>query len=314
MKTAKIKLTKRNKSIANKGILFCIIALAFPVAHFLFMFFLQNGGTFVLSFQEFSIKSGNFEFIGWKNFTTIFRILGSEYSEFPLALRNSFIFFLLNNFFILPISICCAIVCYKRIPLSNVFRVILFLPTVISPVVLAMVYRFAGDSTVGFIPELLEQLHLTNLIPVLGFLADKQTAMPLLLFYCVWIGLGGSIILLTGAIAKIPDHLIELDRLYGLSFIKEVWYVILPLIGPTVSILFLQGLGVILGFYMPVLLITGGAADTTTYAFFTIQLTNGGQSNYGFTAALSLVSTLIMSPIILICRYFIDKFFPAYEY
>ncbi|MBS5023146.1 MAG: hypothetical protein KH054_08320, partial [Firmicutes bacterium] len=89
MKTAKIKLTKRNKSIANKGILFCIIALAFPVAHFLFMFFLQNGGTFVLSFQEFSIKSGNFEFIGWKNFTTIFRILGSEYSEFPLALRNS---------------------------------------------------------------------------------------------------------------------------------------------------------------------------------------------------------------------------------
>ena len=243
MKTAKIKLTKRNKSIANKGILFCIIALAFPVAHFLFMFFLQNGGTFVLSFQEFSIKSGNFEFIGWKNFTTIFRILGSEYSEFPLALRNSFIFFLLNNFFILPISICCAIVCYKRIPLSNVFRVILFLPTVISPVVLAMVYRFAWDSTVGFIPELLEQLHLTNLIPVLGFLADKQTAMPLLLFYCVWIGLGGSIILLTGAIAKIPDHLIELDRLYGLSFIKEVWYVILPLIGPTVSILFLQGAG-----------------------------------------------------------------------
>ena len=120
--------------------------------------------------------------------------------------------------------------------------------------------------------------------------------------------------MLTGAISKIPDHLLELDRLYGLSFFKEVWYVILPLIGPTVSILFLQGLGVILGFYMPVLLITGGAADTTTYAFFTIQLTNGGQSNYGFAAALSLVSTLIMSPVILVCRYFIDKFFPAYEY
>lgn len=177
-----------------------------------------------------------------------------------------------------------------------------------------MVYRFAWDSTVGFIPQILEQLNLQELIPVLGFLADKKTAMPLLLFYCVWIGLGGSIILLTGAISKIPDHLLELDRLYGLSFFKEVWYVILPLIGPTVSILFLQGLGVILGFYMPVLLITGGAADTTTYAFFTIQLTNGGQSNYGFAAALSLVSTLIMSPVILVCRYFIDKFFPAYEY
>lgn len=113
-----------------------------------------------------------------------------------------------------------------------------------------MVYRFAWDSTVGFIPELLEQLHLTNLIPVLGFLADKQTAMPLLLFYCVWIGLGGSIILLTGAIAKIPDHLIELDRLYGLSFIKEVWYVILPLIGPYRFDLIFTGAWRILGFYM----------------------------------------------------------------
>lgn len=88
MKTAKIKLTKRNKSIANKGILFCIIALAFPVAHFLFMFFLQNGGTFVLSFQEFSIKSGNFEFIGWKNFTTIFVFWAANTANFPLRFET----------------------------------------------------------------------------------------------------------------------------------------------------------------------------------------------------------------------------------
>ena len=308
-----MKWQKRIKR-QDKGVWFCILALALPAAHFVFMFALQNAGTIVLSFQEFSMETGNFEWTGFKNFTTIARLLFSETSEFPIALKNSLLFFVINNFVILPLSVCCGILCYKRLPFGNVFRVILFLPTVISPVILAMIYTFAWDTSVGFVPALLELLNMSDSIPMHGFLADQSTAMPLLVFYCIWIGIGGSIIIITGAITKIPDHLLELDRLYGLGFFKEIFYVILPLIGPTISILFLQGLGVILGFYMPVLLITGGAAETTTYAFFAIQLTQGGQQNYGFAAALSLVSTVIMGPIVLVCKYFIEKMFPAYEY
>ena len=302
------------KNINRRGIGFCVFALALPVVHFVFMFLLQNGGTLLLSFQEFSMNTGKFEWVGIKNFSTIGRILFSDTSEFGTALRNSLLFFALNNFLILPLSVICGILCYKRIPGGNVFRVILFLPTVISPVILALLYTFAWDTSVGFIPSILNALHLEKLIPVHGFLADSKTALPLLLVYCVWIGIGGSIILVTGAISKIPDHFFELDKLYGLGFFKEIRYVILPLIAPTVSILFLQGLGVILGFYMPVLLITGGSAQTTTYAFFSIQLTQGGQQNYGFAAALSLVSTLIMAPVVLLCRFAINKLFPAYEY
>ena len=79
MKTAKRKLT-----IRNKGIAFCVIALAFPVAHFLFMFFLQNGGTFILSFQEFSVDSGKFEFIGWKILRRFFVFWVMSTANFPL--------------------------------------------------------------------------------------------------------------------------------------------------------------------------------------------------------------------------------------
>lgn len=307
-------IKKIKKTKINSGIGFCILALAFPMLHFIFMFLLNNGGTILLSFQEFSMETGKFEWVGIKNFATLIRILFSEYSEFPIALKNSFIFFLVNNFIILPVSVCCGILCYKRIPFGNFFRIVLYLPTVISPVILALLYSFAWDSSVGFIPALLEKLNLTKLIPIKGFFADEKTAMPLLIVYAMWIGTGGPIILITGAISKIPDHLLELDKMYGLGFFQEIGYVILPLIGPTISLLFLQGLGVILGYYMPVLLITGGQAKTTTYAFFAIQLTQGGQKNYCFAAAMSLVSTVIMAPIVLILRRFVDKKFPAYEY
>ncbi|MGN1053391.1 MAG: carbohydrate ABC transporter permease [Candidatus Scatosoma sp.] len=309
------------KSIKNaknryrvSSIVFCTLALAVPVAHWLFMTLLQNGGTIFLAFKEFSMEKGDFVWVGFKNFAVMPRLLFSSTNEFPIALRNSLYFFFLNNFIILPLSVFCAILCFKRMPFGNVFRVIFFLPTIISPVVLAMVYSFAFDTSVGFIPKLLTSMGLENIIPVHGFLADEGTAMPLLLFYCLWIGIGGSIILVTGAISKIPDHLFELDRMYGLGLVKETFYVILPLIGSTVSILFLQGLGVILGFYMPSMLITGGAGKTTTIGLFTIQLVRGSQSNYGFASALSIVSVLIMSPIILICKFGVEKLFPAYEY
>lgn len=308
----KNKLSVKNNRVSS--IIFCVLALAVPVAHFVFMFVLQNGGTIILSFQEFSMETGKFEWVGWKNFQVIPRVLFSPINEFPIALRNSLYFFLLNNFLILPLSICCAILCYKRMPMGNIFRVILFLPTIVSPVILAMVYTFAFDSSIGFITSLLRIMGLENAIPMHGFLADPDTALPLLLVYCVWIGIGGSIILVTGAITKIPDELFEVGRLNGLKFLQEVWYIILPLIGSTVSILFLQGLGVILGFYMPSLLITGGRAETTTVGLFMISLVQSGQANYGFSAAISIVSTLIMTPIILLGRFGVNRLFPAYEY
>ena len=305
---------KKKNRYRRSCIVFCTLALIVSIAHFLFMTILQNGGTILLAFQEFSMETGKFEWIGFDNFLVLPRLLFSSGNEFPIGLRNSLYFFLLNNFVILPLSVFCAILCFKRMPMGNVFRVILFLPTIISPVILSMVYTFAFDSSFGFITQLLEMIGLGSLIPVRGFLADQSTALSLLLIYCVWVGIGGSIILVTGAITKIPDHLFELSRLYGLGFFKEVWYVILPLIGSTISILFLQGLGVILGFYMPALLITGGQGGTTTIGLFMIQLVQGGQGNYGFSAALSIVSTLIMAPIILIGKYGIGKLFPAYEY
>lgn len=309
-----IALKKTKNRYRRSCIVFCVLALALPVAHFVFMVCLQNIGTITLAFQDFSMDSGKFEWVGFKNFAVMPRILFSSHNDFPIALRNSLYFFLLNNFLILPLSVLCAILCFKRMPLGNVFRVIFFLPTIISPVILAMVYSFAFDSSVGFVTKLLEAIGLGKIVPMHGFLADDSTAMPLLLVYCVWIGIGGSIILVTGAITKIPDHLFELNRMYGLGLLKEVWYVILPLIGSTVSLLFLQGLGVILGFYMPSLLITGGQGKTTTIGLFTIQLVQGSRTNYGFASALSIVSTLIMSPIILICKYGVEKLFPAYEY
>lgn len=310
-----LKRSKSNlKKHMNAGKLFCILALIFPITHFLFFTIISNGGTFVLAFQEFNINTGSFEWVGMKNFVVIPRVLFSPLNEFPIALRNSFLFFILNNFIILPLSLFTAILCYKRLPMGSFFRVIFYLPNIISPVIIAMVVTFSFDTSIGFISNLFVLLGKESSIPILGWLADSATAMPILLTYCLWIGIGGPIIILTGAINKIPQHLYELNKLYGLGLIKEVWYVILPLIGTTISILFLQGISVILGFFLPVLLITGGAAQTTTIGMFLIGLVRGSRMNYGFAASITIVSTLILSPIILSCKYGIGKLFPSYEY
>ncbi len=305
---------KKVGGLTKKGKLFCIVGLAIPVIHFLFFTILSNGGTILLAFQDFDMDKGDFVWVGLANFEKIPRILTAPENELGISLRNSLLFFVANNFVILPLSLFCSILCYKRMPGGNFFRIIFFLPSVISPVIVAMVFNFAFDSSFGFINDIVEAMGLGKYIPIEGWLASDKTAMPLLMFYCVWIGIGGSIIVFTGAISRIPEELIELERLYGLGIVKSTFYVTLPLIGSTVSIIFLQGLGVILGYYIGPLLITNGAGNTATLGLYLINLVQGSRTNYGFAATITITSALIMAPIVIGCKILISKVFPEYEY
>ena len=298
--------------------IFLLVMLAIPVAHFLVFFVYINLDTVALSFHSLDrspSSEGDYIFVGWQNYREIFRGLVSPYSVFSNAIRNSLLLFALNNFVLLPLGILFSYVLHRKMPLSGAFRVIFYLPSIISIVVLTMLFSFVFDSTNGIINPLLKKIGMEYIIPEDGWLRSEETAMKMVLLYCFWAGIGGNIPLISGAIQRIPEELREAGQLDGVGFFGELWHIVFPLIGTTVSTLYMFGTTVIFSIFLQPKLLTGGGPDGETYtiALYIVEsIREAGELTMG--AAVGILCALIGTPVVVITKRLLERIFPAYEY
>lgn len=307
-------LKEKRKNLWRRR-LFIASFITVPILHFLIFTFYVNVDTVVLSFQKYSSSTGKYVFVGLQNYDEFFKSFSSPGSVLGKAIKNSVLFFVVNDFVILPLAFVSAFFMYKKMPLSNMFRVIFFLPSIISAVVLTMLFSFMFDSTIGIVDPLLRAIGLERLIPELGWFGDSSTAMPTVLLYCVWAGVGSNIILISGAMSRIPVEMIEAGRLDGLGIFKEMWLITLPLIGSLMATLMMMGVPVIFTLFLQPMLLTNGGPDGATYTIG-LYIVNAIRTDGNLTmgAAVGVICALIGTPLVVIIRKVVEKTFPAYEY
>jgi len=257
-----------------------------------------------------------FKSLWGQNYKEVFSEFTKEYSVLPRAVINSFTLFLWNDFVIVPISLLCAFVLFKKMIFSNAFKVIFFLPSIISVVILTLVFMFMFDSSFGIVNLMLEKIGLQRLIPWEGWFGSSKTAFLMILLYGLWSGLGYNIVLMTGAITRIPKEIFESAQIDGLSYFRELWYIVIPLIGSTLATLMLIGTTVIFTYFLQPLLLTGNnSASVGTYTIALYIVTHvKDNGNYTLGATIGIMCALIGTPIVVFTRRILDKLFPVYEY
>ena len=152
MKGAMVKNSIKPKLSRNgKRTIFIVLMLAYPVLHFLLLWLFVNINTFVMSFQRVGADINDPEtfgktiFAGFLQYKAVIgNILHNESTQ--RMLRNSLLY-LPITLFELCLSIVFSYFLYKKMPLSNVFRVIYFLPSIIPIVVLTFVFGQDWDTT-----------------------------------------------------------------------------------------------------------------------------------------------------------------------
>ncbi|MCD6318941.1 sugar ABC transporter permease, partial [Candidatus Aerophobetes bacterium] len=122
---------------------------------------------------------------------------------------------------------------------KSVFRVIYFIPVILSMTVVSLVFAWLLDPTFGVMNYFLETLGL----PSQGFLADPNQAMPCIIGISVWKGIGYVMVIYLAALTSIPPNLYEAATLDGANRIQKFRYVTWPLLKP--ATLFI-GLGIAL--------------------------------------------------------------------
>lgn len=294
---------KKRKKIEWSRIVFIVSMLAIPIISWLIFWLYGNFNMILMAFQT---PTGEWTF---RNFVTFWHDLTAPYSEVGVSVRNTFLYFGLNVLMILPIGTLIAFFIYKKIKGHKVFRVLIFLPAIIPTIVMVTAFK---ETIKPWGP--LASLGIK--FPEAGLLADPNTATPTVMFYCLWTGFSTIMLLMCGAMARIPIELFEAAKLDGCGPFREFFSIVVPLIMPVLSMQIIFSLTGLLSASGPILLMTGGAAETSTlnyWIFINTQRGTAASGAYNIVSATGLVFTFIAVPIIMLVRWLSEKI-EAVEY
>ncbi|HET8928592.1 MAG TPA: sugar ABC transporter permease [Microbacterium sp.] len=204
-----------------------------------------------------------------------------------------------------PIALGLALLLNRKMRFQSLIRVLIFIPYVISEVVVGIGWSLMLATT-GALNGLLEKMGLGFL--ALDWLADPSIAIWTLMVIITWKYIGFAVILFLAGLQGIPDELSEAAAIDGASYWQVQRYIVLPLLGPTIRIwAFLSIIGslqlfdlvwVIWGQYV------SSTAGTSTMA--TYMVANGRMAgSYGYGSAVAVVIFIISLIIALLYQRFV---------
>ena len=197
------------------------------------------------------------------------------------------------------------------------YRIVFYLPGIIGNVIIVTMQTYILDAT-GPIVSLGKALGINWSFNVLqsGLLGNAGSARAT--FFITSIGIsGGTVLMLTGALSRIPRDLFDSAKLDGVGIFREFYYIALPLIWSTVGIMWIMSFVGGWSAYDRVLLLTNGSYNTTSFGFYMMNSTLGavdGNGNFNYPAAMGLLLTGIMAPIAVLLRWLSRKAIQPVEF
>lgn len=174
-------------------------------------------------------------FVGLDNFRTLFGDpLWSD--SFWNALGNNFWFFLIHMVVQNPIGIAlAAILSNPRLRFAHLYRSAIFIPTILSFVIVGFAWKLILSPIWGIAPDMLDAIGLKSLYK--PFLGKEETALTTLALISVWQFIGIPMMLIYAALLSIPEEILEAGECDGITGMSAFWKIKLPLILPSIGII-----------------------------------------------------------------------------
>lgn len=278
-----------------------IIFLIIPVALLVMFTFIPAVNMVTYSFQDRDQFGINPEFVGFKNYVTIFTD-----PDYLITFKNS-LYYLVGSFVQQALALLLASILCAKIRAKGLFKGVLFFPYLMNGVAVSIIFqRFFMKGQRGLSPEgtLNSVLGLFGIDPVMWFDPTRPAlANCCLVFVSLWRYIGFDIIMYIGAIQSINPDLYEASDLDGANPWQRFRYIVFPSIKPIISLqLILAVKGAISVFEIPYI-ITAGNYGTSTFVIKTIE-TAFKKKSVGLASAMAVVLLIIIIIVTLIQKYF----------
>jgi ABC-type sugar transport system permease subunit len=290
--------------------LFILTLVTIPLLKFLVFFVANNVRDIIMIFQRYDEK-GN---VYWtlENFELLFRDFARDGIGLE-ALKNTMGYFWMGVALLLTTTVIFSYLSYKNL-WGDTFRRIASagagLMNGVAVSLIVMQYYNPG----GIFSNILTQMK--GLDKPAQIFQDDRFANGGLFFITFMNSLAMNLIL-RGTMMRIPEEVIEYGNLDGLKWFQELYYVILPMVWPTmVTLLTLQFTGILTA-SGPVIYYTQGGHGTMTFSYWLYSkklnaLPNSNSLNYASTIAMFM--TVVATPIVFLVKWALDKVMSVVEY
>ncbi len=253
------------------------------------LFFLPGVIGVCYSFTNWSAYSDELKFVGFENFKTVFS-LDENYLK---IIMNTLSFTVITTILKNVIGLILALLLTKSIRLLNMHRGIVFMPSVLSTLIIGMIFKSILDPKSGLLNTFFRAIGLDALAQ--KWLVSPDLAFGSVMGVDIWRGVGYIMTILIAGILAISPEYYDAAAIDGAGPWQKFRYITLPLLFPTLATTTV--LNVIYGlkvFDMVYALTNGGPGKDTTEVLYTAVFKKFGTGQYAVGTALSSVMFIIM--------------------
>lgn len=246
----------------------------------------------LLAFFDYSLLSYNEvgelvepSFVGLENF---YRLWEDPY--FWMALKNTLLYLLVVPV-LQMVSLLVALMLYRPMWGQIFFRTSFYLPVITSVVVAGISWKWVlrSDGLLNY------ALGLVGMEPV-GWLTDSRIALFSVMMVTLWQGVGYYMILYLAGLATVDDQYLQAAQLDGAKPWQVFWYVLLPLLRPTVALCsIISCIGALKVFGEIYMMTSGGPENSTITMVYYLFEEAFTKFNMGYASAIGLVLGLLVA-------------------
>jgi raffinose/stachyose/melibiose transport system permease protein len=265
-----------------------VLPLALPALALVAVFFIYPFGVVVFhSFTEWDGIAPS-SWVGLDNFRTLLHD-----ANFWHALRNNF-FFALAVPVQVAVSLVLSVLIYERTPGWKLFRAIFFLPVVMSPIVIGLMWTSIFDLN-GPLNGILDAVGLTGVSR--DWLGDASTSIPAIMIVVLWATFGFNITIFLAGLSAMSPTLLDAARVDGAGWWASLRHVIVPSQRRVIELVFVLNLITAFAYMLPfVFVMTGGGPGYDSYVGELLIYDSGFNfGDLGYASAISLALFAVVS-------------------
>lgn len=232
-------------------------------------------------------------FVGLDNFRELF----SDPNTVG-ALRNTMLITVVGTVVQTVFGLLLAMALNSAIRSRNVLRTLIFAPSLLPPVVIAVLWQYIYTPG-GVLDRILDGLGLGGLSQ--NWLGDSGVALWSVLAVIVWQNVGLTMVIYLAGLQGIPEELYEAASLDGAGAFASFWNVTRPMLAPATTIVVALTMITNLKLFDQVFVMTGGgpgyATETLSLVMYKEAFVLG---HYGYGAAVALVLTMLVAALVFV--------------
>ncbi|MBB6735943.1 carbohydrate ABC transporter permease [Cohnella zeiphila] len=244
---------------------------------------------------------GEPKYAGWDNYASVVRE-----PLFWRALKNNIIVVGASILGQLPIALALALLLNRNTWFSRTVRSAVFMPMVMSTVVVALIWKYIYHPQIGVLNYALKLVGLESW--TMPWLSDPSVNMYALSVPIIWANVGPYLIIFVSAIQNLPSEVDEAAKLDGAVGGRKLFSVTLPMMWDTIKVTVIMCIaGSLKAFDLVFVMTHGGPAHTTELLATYMYNSTFAVYRYGYGSAISTLIVLVSAALILFSQLLMNR-------